>query len=210
MANINAPKGFVPVRQLDGSAYNGQHQLFLIPSTDGTAVGIGDVVVISGSSGAAGLVVNGMDVEGMATVIRAASGTTGQNIAGVVVGFLPDPTNLMLKHRLALTNRVAMVCTNPTTVYEVQEDAVTTPLAAADIGQNISFNVSSVNATTGISQVTIISAAKNTTVTFPVKIIGLTKRPDNNFNTGGASTDQAKFDVILNTQAYAPNTLGIA
>ena len=35
MANINAPKGFVPKRHLDGSPYNGQHEVWRIVSVDG-------------------------------------------------------------------------------------------------------------------------------------------------------------------------------
>jgi len=209
MANINAPKGFVPKRHLDGAAWNGALVPYLIPSSDGTAVGIGDVLVQAGSAGTAGQVVSGLDVEGMPTAIRASAGTTGQNIVGIVVGFLVDPTSLQTKHRLASTNRIALVVTDPTVVYEVQEDAVTTPLAAADIGLNVPFNVSSVNATTGISQVTIISASKAVTATLPFKLLGLSKRPDNAFNTGGASTDQARFDVVLNTGIMMPNVAGV-
>lgn len=209
MANINAPKGFVPIRHIDGSPFNGQLIPYLIPASDGTATGIGDVVIHAGSAGTAGQVVGGMDVEGIPTIGRATVGTSGQNVVGVVRGFLVDPTSLGTKHRLASTARVALVVTDPTVVYEVQADEVTTPLVAADIGNNISFNVSSVNATTGISQVTIISASKATTATLPFKLLGLVKRPDNAFNTGGASTDQAKFEVMLNTQIFAANVAGV-
>lgn len=209
MANINAPKGFIPLRHLDGSPFNAQLVPYLIPSSDATAVGIGDIVVLAGSAGTAGLIVNGMDTEGIATVTRATVGTTGQNIVGVVRGFLPNPTNLGIKYRAASTAAIALVIVDPTVVYEIQEDAVTTPLAAVDIGLNISFNVSTANTTTGISGVTLISAAKATTATLPVKLLGLVKRPDNAFNTGGASTDQAKFEVLLNTQVYAANTAGL-
>lgn len=210
MPNINAPKGFVPKRHLDGSAFNGQLVPYLIPAADATAVGIGDVVVSGPTAGTAGLVVSGMDCEGMPAVTRASVGTTGQNIVGVVAGFLVDPTQLGLKYRPASTNRIALVVTDPTVIYEVQEDAVTTPLAAADIGLNVSFNVGAVNTTTGVSNVTIISASKAVTATLPFKLLGLAKRPDNNFNTGGASTDQAKFEVMLNTGIYMPNVAGVA
>jgi len=209
MANINAPKGFVPLRHINGLPFSGALVPYLVPAADGTAMGVGDVCIHGGTSGAAGLVVNGVDCEGLPAVTRATAGTTGQNIVGIVRGFLPDPTNLAGKHRLASTNRIALVVTDPTVVYEVQADEVTTPLAAADVGLNVSFNVSSVNATTGISQVTIISASKATTATLPFKLLGLVKRPDNNFNTGGASTDQAKYEVMLNTQIFAPNVAGV-
>lgn len=210
MPNINAPKGFVPKRHMDGSPFSGQLVPYLVPAADSTVIGIGDVVVSGPTAGAAGLVVSGMDCEGMPAVTRATVGTTGQNIVGVVCGFLVDPTNLALKYRPTLTNRIALVCTDRSTIYEVQEDAVTTPLAAADIGLNVSFNLTAASTTTGVSGMTIISASKATTATLPWKLLGLSKRPDNNFNTGGAGTDPAKFDVMLNTQIYAHNVAGVA
>lgn len=208
MPNITAPKGFRAIRHLDGSPFNGQLTPFLIPAADATAVGIGDIVTVAGSAGTAGLYVNGMDTEGMMTVARATVGTTGQNIVGVVAGFLPDPTNLGLKYRAASTARIALVVTDPTVVYDVQEDGLVTPLAAADIGLNIAFVVSTVNTVTGNSNVTIDSDTKAVTATLPVKLLGLVKRQDNAFNTAGAGTDQARFEVILNTQAFAANTAG--
>lgn len=209
MANVNRPQGFRPLRHIDGSPYNGQYTPYLIASGDATAVYIGDVVVIAGSAGTVGQVVGGMDVEGIATVIRAAAGTTGQNIAGVVAGFLPDPTNLNLKYRVASTNRIAYVVTDPTVVYECQEDADTTPLAAVDIGLNVAFSLTAGSTTTGNSGMELDSSTKATTITLPFKLLGLVKRIDNNFNTGGSATDKAKFEVLLNTQIFAMNTLGV-
>lgn len=210
MANINAPKGFIPKRHLDGSAFNGQLVPYLVPAADSTVIGIGDVVVTGPTAGTVGLVVSGMDCEGMPAVTRATVGTTGQNIVGVVCGFLVDPTNLGLKYRPASTARIALVCNNPTVIYEVQEDAVTTPLAAADIGLNAAITLTAVNTATGVSAMTVTSASKAVTATLPLKLLGLAKRPDNNFNTGGAGTDPAKFEVMFNTGLYMPNSVGVA
>jgi hypothetical protein len=212
MPNINAPKGFVPVRHLNGSPYNGQFQTFLVDSGDATALFVGDVVKFAGSSGVAGQVVNGMDVEGMATVNKVGTGVinAGTSIVGVVKGFLPDPTNLASKYRAASTSRIALVVTDPTVVYEVQEDAVTTPIAAASVGLNATFNGGTGNTTTGISTATMVSSTVASTSTFPLRILGLVKRPDNAFNTGGAGTDQAKFEVIFNASGMSFGGAGIA
>ena len=207
MANINAPKGFVPIRHMDGSPWNGQTKMFLIPSSYGTAVFVGDLVKLAGSSGAAGTVVAGMDCEGMPTAIIASAGTTGQDLLGPVVGFLVDPTNLTLKHRAASTNRIALVCVDPTVIYEVQEDAVGSNIAAGDIGSNVPYTTTAGNTTTGVSKMEIDSSAVATTNTLPLKLLGLVKRPDVAF--GLASTDHAKFEVMLNTSVYAPNVAGV-
>jgi hypothetical protein len=206
MANVNAPKGFVPVRHLNGSPYNGQFELFYIPASDATAVFVGDIVKQAGSAGTAGTVVAGMDVEGMATVALATAGTTGQDIVGVVRGFLVDPTDLTKKHRAASTDRIALVITDPSVVYEVQEDAVGSNIAAGDIGLNVPYTTTAGSATTGVSKMEIDSSAVATTSTLPFKIIGLTKKVGNAFGT--ASTDHAKFDVVLNTGIRMPNVAG--
>lgn len=210
MPNVNRPMGFIPVKTANGSAYNGQHTLYLVRSADATAIGVGDVVELDSTSGLAGVYVNGMDVEGMPAVKRLASGTTGQSIVGVVVGFLPDQTNLGLNYRVASTNRIAMVADAYDTIFEVQEDAVTTPIAAASVGLNASINLGSVNTTTGRGSMQLTSSTVATTQTFPCKILGLVKRQDNAFNTAGAGSDNAKFEVIFNASAFKPNTLGIA
>lgn len=209
MPNINAPKGFVPKRTVSGGDWKGLVKMAYIPSGDGTATYVGDVVIHNSTSGAAGLVVNGIDLEGVPQVIRAASGTAGQNYFGVVVGFLPDQNNLMTKHRAASTNRIALICPLDNVSFEAQEDALVTPIAAASVGLNAAINLAAGSAVTGVSGMMIDSDTVNTTPTLPLKIYSLVKRPDNAFNTGGAGTDPAKFEVIFNTNLFAPNVSGV-
>lgn len=211
MANINAPKGFVPQSNWVTGSFNNQYVPFLLPSGDANACFVGDVVKWGGSAGTAGQVVAGMNVEGMATAATYAASTTvsaGTGIVGVVGGFLVDPTNLTLKYRVASTNRIALVITDPSVVYEIQEDA-TAPFAAADIGLNAQFTTGVGSTTTGISGSLVMNAGKATTATLPLRIIGLVPRADNAFNTGGAGTDPAKFLVIFNATGTAFGAAGI-
>ena len=50
MANINRPNGFRPVRHLNGSMYNGQGNLYYIPSSDANAYAVGDLVTLVGTT----------------------------------------------------------------------------------------------------------------------------------------------------------------
>lgn len=208
MSQALAPKGFVPLRTMNGSPYDGKVVMAYIPASDGTATFVGDVVKHNGTSGAAGKVINGLNMEGVPQVIVVASGTAGQDIFGVVVGFLPDPTDLTKKHRAASTDRVALIC--PVTggmVFEIQEDAVAANVAAADVGLNASFTLTAGSATTGVSAFALDSSAVATTATFPLKILGLSKRVNNAFGT--ASTDGAYLEVMFNTGLYQPNIAGV-
>lgn len=209
MANVSNPNGFVPLRAANGGDYKGMIKTYYIPSGDGTATFVGDVVKFNGSTGAAGLVIGGMNCEGVRQVIVVASGTAGQDIAGVVVGFGPDPDNLMRKHRTASTNRLVRVCPVEGVIFEVQEDAVGTPWAGASIGLAGTFTLTAGNATTGISAFALDSSETSNTATFPLKVIGLVPRVGNALNVDGAGTDPARFEVMFNTSYFAPNIAGI-
>jgi hypothetical protein len=209
MANLIAPKGFVPVRHFDGTPYNGATMPFVIPAADGTAVFIGDLVKKTGIGVAAGTTIAGHDLEGMETVALATAGTTGQDLAGPVVAFSVDPTSLTTRHRLASTLRLAHVCVDRSVVFEAQEDAVTTPIAAASIGLNAAYTTTAGNATTGISKQCVQSTSVATTATLPLRVLQLTKKVGNALNTGGAAVDPATFDVMLNTTGFAANVAGV-
>ena len=206
MANTDRAAGFKPVRHMNGSPWNGETRQYLCDSGDNVAVYIGDPVKLAGAAGAAGQVVSGVNCEGMMTIARDTSGTTGQTVVGVVVGFLPDPTALGNKYRVASTSRIALVVSAIDTVFEVQEDAVVTPIAAASVGLLTAIATTAGSSTTGISAMVLDSSEVATTSTLPVKIIGLVNRPDNALSTG--TTDKAKFEVVFNTGFYATNSVG--
>lgn len=210
MANLVAPRGFTPKRHMDGSPFNGQTQLMVVPSSDASAaIFVGDVVILQGAAAAAGTVINGVNCEGLQQVIKASTGVTGQNIAGVVTGFLPDPTNLALRYRPVSTARLALVSTDLTVIYQVQEDAVGGVIAPADIGLNFTFNIGTGNIGSGQSTATLVSNVKTNLVTAPWKLLGLAKFTGNAFNVAGAGSDPGTFEVMLNTSVYANNVVGV-
>jgi hypothetical protein len=193
MANLDAPKGAVPVQHLDGSPWNGKVGMYLVPSSDGTAVFVGDFVKLAGSAGSAGTEVNGIDCEGIPTIAQAAAGDT--TIVGVVVGFLADQDNLMRKHRAASTNRIALVADGPDVVFEIQEDSDGAALAVTDTGNNADIVVGTGSSTTGLSAMEIDSSSKVAT-TAQLRLLNLVKRPD---NTVG---NQAKWHVMINEHVF--------
>ena len=196
MANSDTPKGLKPLRYLSGAPYNGKVRMYLLPSSDGTATFIGDAVTLAGGGGAAGTVVYGYDVEGMPTIKQAAAGSTP---VGVVVDFLPNPDSLAPNYRTSSTNRIALVCDDPNVVFEVQEDSVTSTLAATDIGTNADITVGSGSTTTGISAMELDSTTTST-VTATLRVLGLVRRPDN------AIGSHAKWEVIFNEHMYKGTT----
>jgi hypothetical protein len=205
MANTIRKRGFRPIRHIDGSAYNDASMQFLC--TESTATFIGDVVNFSGTSGSAGTIVSGIDCEGMKIVQHSTNTSTGTNIAGIVTGFVPVDT-LPGNFRASAAVQIVLVCTDPTVVYEVQEDGDTTPLTSSMMGNNIDLVSGAGSTVTGASAYAIDSTATATASTHPFKLLGLVKRPDNAFNTGGSLVDMAKFEVLLNVSDYTSNASG--
>jgi hypothetical protein len=193
MANVDRPNGLTPVKHINGSNWNGQTNMYLVDSGDGTAIFIGDLVKLAGGAGAAGTVVNGVDVEGLPTVIQSAAGDTH---VGVVVGFLPNQDNLMTRHRVASTNRIALVVDDPNVVFEIQEISGGTALTAAEVGLNANVVVGSGSATTGMSAAELSNSTEATTADLDLKIMGMSPRTGNNLG------EHCKWLVLINTHSF--------
>lgn len=201
MANTDRPRGLVPVKHLNGSPWNGKATAYLV--VDSNAMYTGDIVKLAGSSGTAGSVVFGQDVEGMPTIARCTVGDGTDTPVGVVIGFLPLQPLQDVNYKAADdVDRIALVVDDPSVIFEAQEDAATTPIAAASIGLNVQFSVTAGSTVTGLSGMELVSTLVGTTTTTPLRILGLSKRVDNNLNTGGSGTDNAKFLVMFNVHAF--------
>jgi hypothetical protein len=197
MANISSVRGARPVRHLDGSPYNGAVTPYLLDSGDGTATFVGDFVKLAGTTGASGQYVNGMPCHGMPTIQQAAAGDT---LLGVVVGFLPDVTNLNLRYRTASTNRIALVADAPDLIFEIQEDAGGAATALVDVGENADIVVGSGNTTTGLSGMQLDSS-DHKTATANLRILRFVPKPDNE-----PASAYAKLEVVINEHQFKTAT----
>lgn len=195
MANVSKPSGFKPVQHYDGSAWNGKVVPFFVPSTYGTSIYIGDPVKSGGSAGAAGTQVNGVDVEGMSTLARAAAGDT---MIGVLVGVLPLQTDLTVKYAKSGVSMIALVCVDPSVVYEVEESGTT--LTANQVGNNFDHVATAGSTSTGVSAATLNGADASGTATAGFRLLGLAKRPDNAIGTYG------KWLVMINEHEFKTAT----
>lgn len=203
MANVNAARGLIPVRYLNGAPYNGAHNLYLIPATDGTPTFVGDAVSLAGSAGSAGTIVAGVDVEGMPTVNQSAAGSTP---VGVVVGFMPRPDALTTLRRDSSVATIALVADDPNLIFEVQEDSLVSTLKAADVAENVDLVVAAGNATTGVSGV-MLDSSTHTTSAATCRILRLVPRVDNQMgdgtlNSSSTTSPYAKWEVMLAEHAY--------
>ena len=204
MANTNRPNGFMPVKHISGSPYNGQANFYSVATDEGTAIFVGDLVKISGTS-----------ANGYAGVSRGAANNV---MVGVVVGVVPkgmDPVNgKMSTGSMALdtpanrfvpatdgTVRYVMVCDDPEIVMEVQADDDTSTVAAASVMANFNVIATAGTTTTGVSNMQLDSNTGNTTNTLPLQMIGWPNRVDNE-----VGVLNQKVLVKFNTHQYKATT----
>jgi hypothetical protein len=182
--NVNSAFGLSPVRHLNGSPYNAQGLKCYIPSTDGTAMYIGDPVDLAGSS----------DTSGQCPTVSTLGGAAGYPIFGVITSFEPDPDNLTLTYRKASTNRYCYVAVAvPDLIFEVQAGA--TALANTTVGLNAVMKSGSGSTVTGLSGWYMDSGdstAPAADATYQLLIINCLSKPFNDVTLA-----YAKWEVIV-------------
>jgi len=194
MANVNKVNGFKPFRYMNGAPYNGAFTKYVVPSGDGTALFVGDLVKADGTGDLA---------TGLRTVIRA---TAAGAVIGAVVGFEPDPTALNTpQYRVASTRRIVYVADDPNLLFVAQEDGDTTPIAVASIGLNASLISTSGGSTvSGNSGMQIDSSSVSATETIELKLMSAVQSPDNELVTSGQA--YTRWVVKINNHQLGSST----
>jgi hypothetical protein len=186
MANGDLAFGLKPVRMLDGTPFTGSVDMFYVPSSNGTALYIGDPVKLAGSA----------DSAGVASVTHCAATDT---ITGAVVGFA-DADSMSLGYGAASTVRYPLVAHGQDILFEIQEDSDGAALSAAEIGLNAQIIVAAGSSYTRQSGVMLDSSSAAVTATHGLRIRGISQRPDN------AIGANAKVLVSLNDTTESPGT----
>lgn len=195
MANVSRVNGFTPVQHLTGAPYNGQYRTYAIPASDGTAIGVGDVVKLAADGvGATGLITA---TSGLKYVARAAAGDA---VVGVVVGFdiVPDALNTP-QYRVASTARIVRVADASDLVFltQVSNGTVTNSI----LGENYNHANGTLSTTTGLSGATLdLNAGTPGGATATFKVLQFDQAPDNEI---GAN---AKVLVKINNHQYNSGT----
>lgn len=192
MANADTPFGLRPVRHRNGAPYNGAGRVYSVAAGNATAIFVGDLVTLAGTS---------QTIDGVvySDVVQSATGDVFQ---GVVIGVLPT-TQDSLKYRAASTQRLLLVADDPDLLFEIQEVSGGTALAANDIGLNANVVVGTGSTVTGFSAMELNNATEATTNTLDVKIVGFVNRADNEIG------EHAKWLVSINRHRFANQVAGV-
>jgi len=200
MANADRPRGFTPVRHLNGSPWNGAVEVFYHSTADATAIYKGELVI-----GIVGLAGAGSDplgkFPGCIAASKAAQDT--QHLLGVAwtFGNTPDVAarvdNLNAANYCpASTGMYIGVITDPSTVFSIQ-DSGGTALTAVQIGSYIDISTfTSATAcgstTTGRSYMEVDTSSIGASNAHMCRVLRLSPRPDNELSSW------ADWEVIIN------------
>lgn len=195
MANTSRVNGFQPVKDLNGAPWNGQATRYVVAAADTTALFVGDLVKLAGTTGTG-------DYLGIRGVTQAAASDA---LVGVVVGFdiVPDSLNTP-QYRAASTQRGVWVVDDPNALFVAQEDGASTPIAMADVGLNVNFVVAAGSTVTGASGMQIDSNTTTTTATMSLKLIEPLLVSNNELTTSGQS--YTRWVVKINNHQLSAGT----
>ena len=195
MANVDAAFGYRPIRKVGSGVNNGGTTLYTIGDNYATSIFKGDHVMQ-----ASGLVIAGT-----------ASGSTN---LGVFNGcFYIDPTskkptwsnyyaqtNVTASGSISgSTNIDAYIYDDPYTLFEAQCDGT---IAKTDIGKNTDSVLGTSSTVNGLSVTEIDDGTEATTAALQVKIIGITKDPEND----DASSANSNWYVMWNEHGKFSST----
>lgn len=201
MANADAPFGLRPIK-VHGSPWNGQAELYYIPSGDTDDFYIGKPVTLAGSA----------DSNGIPSVSKH---TAGSGLIGAIVGIQDVQPGLASQQGTGLDKELmyipatkskdyyVFVTDDPSVVYEIQEDSVGGALAATDVGLNANIADADPSNTAQNDASELDSSSAATTVSLDLKILRLKQAPNNAIGTN------AVWEVKICNHVLANNHVGI-
>jgi hypothetical protein len=201
LANANAPFGLKPLN-LNGTTWSGQGKMIYIPSSQGSAIYIGDPIIPLGSTDAWGVPAWGIATAGATHII-------GGSFLGLSNGPAGSGVTLLQSSTIYFPGGVAsygFVCDDPDVMWSIQEDSAGGAIAIANAGYSNGNLVagSGGSTATGMSSWQLQSSTVGSgNSTYQVKVLGLTRGPDNVIG------NYARWNVIINLPALQPSTAGL-
>ena len=201
MANINNPRGLLPVRTLSSGQWNMQGNMYYIPQGDVSAYYPGDAMISAAVSDANG-------------VMGAAKAIGTSTLRGVLTGVLPaspyNPSLVGIVLDLSLQtipatktrNYYVLINDDPFTLFEIVDDGLAA-LTATAVNKNASMTIAAPTSPQQMSATVLTTASVAVTQGLNLRIMGLIQRDDNTFGLF------AHWLVKINQHELMGNTAGI-
>jgi hypothetical protein len=202
MANLVAPRGFVPSRYRAGNIWSGATNLYVVQAAEPNQINVGDAVKSSANG----------DANGIPAVTKITNGT--DTVRGVVVGVLVAAPNLpsLVGVNLDLTvqnipatkarDYYVLVVDDMDVIFNLQDDGLSA-LTATACNKNASFTVTNPTSPQQNSASTLTTASVAVTASLNLRLIGLAQLPNNGYG------NYATWNVMFNQHELMGGTLGV-
>jgi len=182
MANENLPIGGMPINMPYG---NVRCRRYGVAVANATAIYIGDAVLLVAATG---------------TVIRATGGA-GNYLLGFVLGCY-DSSGAPIGYLPTTTAGYVLVADDPNQQFILQEDGVTTPLAAEDVGEGVDLIIGTGSTFNQRSGTMIDSNTVGTGLTTQLRILAKQDRVNNDLGA------YCKWIVQINLHQLTAGAVG--
>jgi len=202
MANQDIKQGLRPLKALSGEFRTNN---YYVPASYGTALFIGDPVVITGTANTSNVIANGrkFPAGSLPEISKANAGDTNA-FTGVIVGFLTNFDNMSIAYKPASTEAIAIVADAADQEYLIQEESGGSPLGVTSVGLNTNLVFTKAGSTaTGFSGAELNNSTLSTSATFQLKILRLFDEIDNEIGKN------AKWVVKNNNSTQSNATTGV-
>jgi hypothetical protein len=195
--NAIVARGLIPVMYRNGAPYAGASRTYYVPSSYGTALYVGDPVIIVTASA---------ESIGIPTVGIATAGGGAFMIGSVTnIGQAGDPIVPMTRdqpvYHPASTAGYVQVADDPFLLFEIQENGSGGAMGIGAAGRNADLVAGSGSTVTGFSGWQLASNTLATTSTLQLRILYPVVRADND-----PTTTNAKWLVAINNHAMTRTT----
>lgn len=194
MTVTSKPNGARPVGTLNGSSWMGHVRAYEV---DASAANImpGDWVIMEADGKVAPAAAGSEELLGVCVGVPhwlapKVGGISGHNVSTANV-------DLSKKYHATGTAGTILVSVGTETIYEMQEDGDTTPLAITDIGFNIDIIATAGSTVTGNSLQELDSDSA-LAATGQLRLLGLVDSPENEIGSDGT-----RWKVVLNESHFA-------
>lgn len=195
MANKTNAWGLRPVKHLNGSPWNGVTEKCYVGATYGTAMYIGDTVMINNASADS-------DPTAKFTSIERSAIADAAIIYGVIVSF-DDSEGCSKVYNPASTERYVNVCVDPTVIYHIRGNGIAAPTRVTPF-LNAIMVAGTASTVTGLSGIMLDEGTDPPAVdqTNPLIILRLANLPDNELAAS------AVYEVMINNHQLRAGAAG--
>ena len=199
IVNIDNPDGFTPVGLVSGLSFAGNMRR--MPADGGGAdIFRGDMVQLEADGNVIPDVAANTDLH--LGIYVGIDGVELRSVGNTEAFGLYDASE-------GATDNLIIVLGNNLIVEAQEDNGGGTPFVVGDVGANIDIVAPSGSTVTGLSLMEYLSSSPATTATFPLTLLRLVDRPNNQLGADDSSVPNARWLAVGNNMSFTSGRIGL-